>query len=356
MSLQTNSSTAQARQTEAAESSIEIFSTCPQSSQVDKAAYLKNVIDVARWSEKYGCKGILVYTDNSLVDPWLVSQAIIENTETLGPLVAVQPIYMHPYTAARMVTTYGYLHNRRIYLNMLAGGFKNDLLALNDDTPHDKRYDRTVEYVKVIQMLLGHTTGVSFSGEYYQIDKLRMIPSLPPELFPGILISGSSEAGLAAAKAIGATAIKYPKPPGDYENDPPDENLNSGVRVGIIARDNEDQAWKIAHERFPEDRRGELAHQMAMKVSDSVWHKQLSELGKTPENNPYWLVPFQHYKTFCPYLVGTYSRVATEIARYIALGFKTFILDIPPSEEELYHISMVFKMAIGQLNVKEAAR
>ena len=77
MSLETNSSTAQAQQTETAESSIEIFSTCPQSSQVDKAAYLKNVIDVARWSEKYGCKGILVYTDNSLVDPWLVSQAII---------------------------------------------------------------------------------------------------------------------------------------------------------------------------------------------------------------------------------------------------------------------------------------
>ena len=338
-----------------AKSSLEIFATCPQSSQVPKEAYLKNVIEVAQWSEKYGCKGILVYTDNSLADPWLVSQVIIENTATLCPLVAIQPIYMHPYTAAKMAASYGYLYNRQIYLNMLAGGFKNDLLALNDETPHDRRYDRTVEYVEIMKLLLGNTIGVSFGGEFYKIDKLKMTPPLPPELFPGILISGSSEAGLAAAKAIGATAVKYPKPPGDYENDPPDENINSGVRVGIITRADEDEAWRIAHERFPEDRKGQLAHHLAMKTSDSVWHKQLSELGKTSENNPYWLIPFQHYKTFCPYLVGNYSTVAAEIARYIALGFRTFILDIPPHEEELYHMDVVFKQAAGQLAIKEAA-
>jgi alkanesulfonate monooxygenase len=335
---------------------IELFATCPQSSQVPKESYFQHVADVARWSERYGCKGILVYTDNSLVDPWLTSQVIIENTTTLCPLVAVQPIYMHPYTAARMCATYGYLYNRQIYLNMLAGGFRNDLLALNDPTPHDLRYERMVEYVKIIQLLLGNDHGVSFQGEFYTIDKLRMRPPLPPELVPGILVSGSSDAGLAAAKAIGATAIKYPKPPGDYENDPPDENLNSGVRVGIVARDNTDEAWRVARERFPEDRKGELAHQMAMKVSDSVWHQQLSDLGKTEENNPYWLIPFQHYKTFCPYLVGDYATVAAEVARYIALGFRTFIVDIPPNEEELYHTDVVFKQAVNQFAVKGVAQ
>jgi alkanesulfonate monooxygenase len=334
---------------------VEIFATCPQSSQVAKENYFKNVIDVARWSERYGCKGILVYTDNSLVDPWLVSQLIIENTESLCPLVAIQPIYMHPYTAAKMAASYGYIYNRRIYLNMLAGGFKNDLLALNDPTPHDKRYDRTIEYALIMKMLLSSSTGVSFSGAFYTIDKLKMTPPLPPELFPGILISGSSEAGLAAAKAIGATAVKYPKPPGEYENDPPDENVDSGVRVGIIAREDGGEAWRIAHKRFPEDRKGELAHQLAMNTSDSVWHKQLSELGKMSENNPYWLTPFQHYKTFCPYLVGSYSTVAVEVARYINLGFRTFIVDIPPTEDELYHTDLVFKRALRESAVKGVA-
>src|SRR5262245_58467608 len=97
---------------------IEIFSTCPQSSQVSKEDYLKNVADVARWSEQYGCKGILVYTDNSLIDPWLVAQLVIQSTTALCPLVAVQPIYMHPYTVAKMAASYGYLFDRRIFRNM----------------------------------------------------------------------------------------------------------------------------------------------------------------------------------------------------------------------------------------------
>src|SRR5262245_27144694 len=179
---------------------VEIFATCPQSSQAPKEDYLKRVADVASWSEQYGCSGILVYTDNSLVDAWLVSQLIIENTTRLCPLVAVQPVYMHPYTVAKMVSSYGFLYERRIYLNMVAGGFKNDLNQLNDPTPHDRRYERMIEYVHIIKQLLGAEIGVSFEGEFYKVDKLRMTPPLPPELFPGVFVSGSSEAGLAAEK------------------------------------------------------------------------------------------------------------------------------------------------------------
>ena len=54
----------------------------------------------------------------------------------------------------------------------------------------------------------------------------------------------------------------------------------------------------------------------------------------------------QNYKTFCPYLVGSYSRVALELGRYVSLGFRTVILDIPPSREELAHVMKVFRMAL----------
>jgi alkanesulfonate monooxygenase len=234
---------------------------------------------------------------------------------------------------------------------MVAGGFKNDLNALNDPTPHDKRYDRMIEYVSIIKRLLQSSDPVSFEGAFYKIDKLRMTPALPPELFPGIFVSGSSEAGLAAAKAMGATAIKYPKPPGEYENTPSDGSVDPGVRVGIIARENHNDAWQVAHQRFPSDRKGQLTRQLATKVSDSEWHKQLAELGTTAENNPYWLVPFENYKTNCPYLVGSYAAVATEVARYVNIGFRTFILDIPPDEEDIYHTGLVFKQAVTSVVV-----
>jgi alkanesulfonate monooxygenase len=84
-----------------------------------------------------------------------------------------------------------------------------------------------------------------------------------------------------------------------------------------------------------------------MKVSDSHWHKQLSELGEKPvsEANPYWLGPFQNYKTFCPYLVGAYDRVAEELARYIGFGYTTFILDVPPAHDEVQHTAQAFAAA-----------
>ena len=66
---------------------------------------------------------------------------------------------------------------------------------------------------------------------------------------------------------------------------------------------------------------------------------------RSSDENPYWLGPFENYNTFCPYLVGSYDRVADEVARYISLGFTTFILDIPPSEEEIEHTAVVFDRA-----------
>lgn len=333
-------------------SDIRVFSTCPQSKDVDREDYLQRVHDVARWSESFGCAGILVYTDNGIVDPWLVSQVIIQSTETLAPLIAIQPIYMSPYTAAKMVSTFAFLHGRRVYLNMLAGGFKNDLAALNDVTPHDDRYLRTSEYTLILKSLLESDHPVSFEGKYYTVKNLKMTPPLPPELFPGLLISGSSSAGMAAAETIGATAVKYPKPANEETGVPSTSPVECGVRVGIVARPSGDEAWHVATERFPEDRRGQLAHGLAMKVSDSVWHKQLSETmaeasdETAADRDPYWLGPFHNYQTFCPYLVGSYDRVAREVAHYIATGYRTFILDIPPSYEELEHTGKVLELAM----------
>src|SRR6266566_587968 len=260
---------------------LQLFSTCPQSFGFDKESYARQVRKVARWSERCGCQGILVYTDNSLVDPWLVSEIIVESTKGLSPLVAIQPVYMHPYSVAKMMA------------------------------------------------------------------------SLPGELLPEIFVSGSSDAGMDAAKKLGATAVKYPRPTTECAAELANDGLKSGIRVGIIARETEEEAWEIAEQRFPEDRKGELTHQLAMRVSDSLWHKQLCDTANKTRamRTTYWLRPFEQYKTFCPYLVGGYEPVSNELSRYISLGYRTFILDIPPDEEELKHAAAVFDRAAEKIGL-----
>ena len=336
---------------------IQVFTTCPPSVAAGASvatgcgsSYRDRVAEVARWSEAAGCEGILVYTDNRLVDPWLTAQLIIEATERLCPLVAVQPAYMHPYTVAKMVGTFGYFYERKIYLNMVAGGFKRDLEALNDHMPHDERYVRLVEYSKTIQALVANSSrkiGYSLRGTYYSVEGLKLSPPVRPELLPGFFVSGSSEAGARAAREIDAVAVCYPQLASQYGRRPISALRKSGVRVGIITRDTSADAWCEAEERFPPDRRGEIAHNLAMKTSDSHWHQELAErpeAGSDPES-PYWLRPFRSYQTFCPYLVGSCERVAKEVARYMAAGFDRFILDIPVSESELELAGDVFKRA-----------
>jgi len=355
---------------------VEIYTTCPPSKDVAPSDYLRRVLEVSAWSDDAGCAGMLIYTDNSLVDPWILAQAVLQGTSRLCPLVAVQPVYMHPYTAAKMVASLAFVNGRRICLNVVAGGFRNDLLALDDQASHDERYARAVEYSIIIRRLLEDTEPVNFPGHYYNIRGLRMIPPLPPQLFPRFLMAGSSEASRAAAAAIGATGIEYPRPAGELPpqeirkaaaSETPIASVRRGIRVGVIARADPDKAWRIAWARFPEDRRGRLAHALASGTSDSCWHRALSELARQTATNsvgqpsetqptPYWLWPFENHKTFCPYLVGDYESVAGELARYLGLGYSTFVLDVPHDVADLESAATAFRLAAEKAAMVGAAQ
>ena len=63
---------------------LKLFSTAPQSIDHRPDEYLRKIADVARWSEACGCEGILIYTDNRILDPWLVSQVVVQNSERLA--------------------------------------------------------------------------------------------------------------------------------------------------------------------------------------------------------------------------------------------------------------------------------
>lgn len=318
---------------------IQVFTTCPQSKDHPRD-YLEQVTKVSKWSDQAGCTGILIYSDNSIIDPWAVAQIVIQQTVSLAPLVAVQPVYMHPYWVAKKVASFGFLYRRPIWLNMIAGGFRGDLMALGDTTEHDARYARLIEYCQIIQrLLIGEK--VTYEGAFYRVQGLAMAPMLP-YLKPNIMMSGSSEASLRAAKTLDAIAVEYPEPIASLR-----AVENRGIRVGIIAHENHADAWRIAHERFPPDRRGQLQHAMAIRVSDSTWQQRLGSLPSTNGEQPYWLWPFKNYQTFCPYFVGDYQTVANEIARFIASGYRTFILDIPRDNNDLVAAQEVFRRARG---------
>jgi len=331
---------------------IDLFTTTPQSIEFDRYQFLNELKRISRLTENYGFKGILIYSDNRLADPWITTGIILTETTHLLPMIALQPMYMHPYTVAKKIASIGLIYDRPIALNLVAGGFVNDLRSMGDHTPHDKRYERLAEYAEIIQLLLTSDKGVTYNGEFYNIKNLRLEPNLPENLQPKYYLSGSSDMARKTAERLSARLIEYPEPKAEYVKTVSNNGHSiHGIRVGILARHTHDRAWSDARVRFPKIRSGEISHKLAEKISDSEWHKNLSGQNgyDDSEKSVYWLGPFKHYHTFCPYLVGDYEEVARELSGYLQTGCRTCILDIPVSEIDLHSTLRVFDQALNYM-------
>jgi alkanesulfonate monooxygenase len=79
---------------------------------------------------------VLIFTGNSSADPWVNAQLVIEQTEKLVPLVAVQPAHMHPHTGAKVISSLAFVYGRQVDLNLVTGGNRNHLRAVGSHLDH----------------------------------------------------------------------------------------------------------------------------------------------------------------------------------------------------------------------------
>ena len=108
-------------------------------------------------------------------------------------------------------------------------------------------------------------------------------PAMVPELAPQVFVAGSSAAAAAAAETLGARRLVPPRPVDEYQGQL-SPLAGMGVRMGVIARDTDEAAWRCARGRFP-------------PPAAEGW----------PVHDSCWLQPHPRFQEFCPYLVGSYG-------------------------------------------------
>jgi alkanesulfonate monooxygenase len=324
---------------------LNVYTTMPSWQERTPQEYRRRVIDVARWTEQAGFRGALIYTDNTLVDAWTVAGLAIENSERFVPLVAVNPVDAHPFAVAKTISTLAFLHGRRVDLNLVTGGFSKHLRELGCELGHRERYDRLAEYGEIITQLMAAPTAVSYTGKHYALDAAVVSPPADPALAPELYVSGASDDCREVARTLGVARLSYPHQIDSYQGDRPLDGC--GVRLGVIAREDAGEAWRIAHERFPSSESGEKLHEWAVGKVESHWHLKLSRdaLRSHAPQGVYWLYPFRAYQTFCPYLVGTYAEVGAMLQRYMKLGVSTVILDEVVEQSDLEHTTAALNHA-----------
>ncbi|WFU85600.1 LLM class flavin-dependent oxidoreductase [Bradyrhizobium sp. CIAT3101] len=300
----------------------------------DPQKYVGELMRVAEFADRNGFEGILLFEGNDVfVEPWAMAQHILAATTRSSPLIAVNPVYMHPFTAAKFVSSFAQLYGRKIYLNMITGTAISDLQGLGDEQSHADRYVRLGEFVALMRQLLVSPRPVNVDGRFYRASNLQLRPRLPAELMPEFLIAGQSDAAQRVAAETGC--IKMQMLPPDL-----DHGLNApGMNFGIFARDSREEARQAAKARFrdnPDDR--ELLA-LTVENSDSVWKRRLYE-GQNGElqDNGYWLLPYLTFQADCPYLVGSYAEIGVKLKEFAAKGLTTIMLDTVADETEMQHV------------------
>jgi alkanesulfonate monooxygenase len=334
-----------------AASDVTIYSTCRSNIRLGEKSHLRKLLEIAGWAQDAGYRGALVYSDSRTLDAWMAAQAAIAHTATFVPLVAVQPLDMTPFALARAVSSLAHLYGRGVDINFVSGGFSRDLTSQGDVLAHDARYGRLTEYVTIVRMLLGGGLA-SYAGRHYTVRRARLTAPVPGGLLPTAYVSGSSAASLQAGESLGIGQLSFPLLPDDFAS--PDVRKNkfgSGICIGIIARDDSSEAWRIARKRFPASPEGAERMKLLLSASVSSWQPQLASVPIAEEGQgAYWLAPFRYHHTFCPYLVGSHDEVAQAVTAYLNGGIRTFVLDIPREPDDLFHARIAIERAVAAMD------
>ena len=327
--------------------------------QVDHA-YMKQIAVAV---DNLGYEGVLIPTGRSCEDPWLTAASLIDATKKLKFLVALRPGVTTPALAARMAATFDRLSGGRVLLNLVTGGDEQELKGDGVYEDHETRYKTATEYTTIWREILKRShTGESFTfhGERLSVDDAKLLYPPVQEPHPPLWFGGSSDAAVELATDQVDTYLTWGEPPAavkeKIENvrakaEAKGRKLSYGIRLHVIVRETNEEAWKAAEELIQYvDDATIAAAQAKFKQMDSVGQRRMAELHngdrtKLEVSPNLWAGVGLVRGGAGTALVGDPETVAARIQEYADLGIDTFIFSgYPHLEESIRFAELVFPL------------
>jgi alkanesulfonate monooxygenase len=315
-----------------------------------RAASLDYLIQIGRAAEQVGFDAVLTPTGTWCEDAWLVTTAVAQHTSRLRFLVAFRPGITNPTLAAQQAATFQRLTNGRLLINIVTGGDADEQRRFGDLLSHDERYVRTDEFLSVLRGAWG-VQPYDFAGRYYQVEGATVVE--PPDPIPEIFFGGASTpAQDVAARHVDAYLL-WGEPP-DMAKDRIDvvrdkaaaqgRTVRFGIRLHVITRDTERQAWDEADRLLSTMDDGWVdAVQRHFSKTESVGQRRMTALHGGSRDNllvspNLWAGIGLIRPGAGTALVGSHEQVAERISEYHEIGFDEFILSGHPHLEEAYAV------------------
>lgn len=325
--------------------------------------YLKQVAVAA---DTLGYDGVLLPTGRSCEDAWVVASSLIGETKQLKFLVAVRPGLSTPGLAVRMAATFDRLSKGRLLINVVTGGDQAEMEADGLHADHAERYEISDEFLKVWRASLageGGDAGFDFEGKHIQVKGAKTLYPSIQKPYPPLYFGGSSPAAHELAAEQVDVYLTWGEPPAAVAEKIADmreraakhgRTLKFGIRLHVIVRETNEEAWKAADEliQYVDDDLIARA-QASFNKMDSEGQRRMAALhgGKRDklEVSPnLWAGVGLVRGGAGTALVGDAETVAARMQEYADLGIETFILSGYPHLEESYRFAELVFPLLGK--------
>lgn len=327
------------------------------------AAYTKQIAVAA---DTLGFDGVLLPTGRSCEDAWVVASSLIHATERLKFLVAIRPGIVAPGLALRTAATFDRLSNGRLLINVVTGGDQAELEADGVFADHATRYEITDEFFRIWRGALsedGRESGFDFEGKHLKVKGAKTLYPPVQQPSPPLYFGGSSEAAHELAAEQMDTYLSWGEPPAAVAEKIADvraraakygRTLKYGLRVHVIVRETDEQAWAAANELISHlDDETISKAQANFARMDSVGQQRMAALhggrrDKLEISPNLWAGVGLVRGGAGTALVGSPETIVARLNEYKELGIDTFILSGYPHLEEAYRVAELLFPLLGK--------
>jgi len=324
---------------------------------------------VAVAADSLGYEGVLLPTGRSCEDSWVLASSLIDATRQLKFLVALRPGLMQPAQTARMAATLDRISGGRLLVNLVTGGDREELEGDGLFYDHAERYKLSREFLTIWREVLArsHDGGsFDFDGRHLQVKGAKLLYPPVNKPYPPIFFGGSSDEAHELAAEQLDTYLTWGEPPEAVAAKVADitrraekhgRRLSFGIRLHVIVRETEDEAWQAASKLLSHlDEATVAAAQQKFAQMDSVGQRRMAELHKGHFNRHnireglevspnLWAGVGLVRGGAGTALVGNPQQVADRLRAYADLGLDHFILSGYPHLEEAYRFAeLVFPL------------
>lgn len=308
---------------------------------------------IAVAADRLGYDGVLLPTGRSCEDAWVTAASLIPLTKRLKFLVAVRPGLMSPTLAARMAATFDRLSDGRLLINVVTGGDPVELAGDGLFLDHDTRYALTDEFLTVWRQVLAGEE-VTFQGQHLRVEGARLLFPAVQRPYPPLYFGGSSPVAMEVAAKHVDVYLTWGEPLPQVAEKvrtvrqlarQQGRKVRFGLRVHIIVRETDREAWRAAEEliQYLDDETIAEAQRVFARF-DSVGQQRMSQLHRGRRDQleiapNLWAGVGLVRGGAGTAIVGDPQTVANRLIEYAEVGIETFILSGYPHLEEAYRVA-----------------